>query len=107
MTLQDLMQEAQGLTWQEQLHLATRLLQWAEAQMANHQESPQRYANHALTVAADNALDPSQQYAELLGTLRQIRANGQAKYGTYQGDLLAEARSDRENSFSQFLDSAS
>lgn len=35
MTLQDLMQEAQGLTWQEQLHLATRLLQWAEAQMAS------------------------------------------------------------------------
>lgn len=33
MTLQDLMKEAQNLSWQEQFHLATRLLQWAEAKM--------------------------------------------------------------------------
>lgn len=32
MTLQELMNAAQNLSWQEQLHLATRLLQWAEAQ---------------------------------------------------------------------------
>ena len=33
MTLQDLIQEAQQLTWQEQFQLATRLLQWVEAKM--------------------------------------------------------------------------
>ena len=33
MTLQDLMKEAQSLSWQEQFHLAARLLQWAEAKM--------------------------------------------------------------------------
>jgi hypothetical protein len=33
MTLQDLIQEAQQLTWQEQFQLATRLLQWVEAEM--------------------------------------------------------------------------
>jgi hypothetical protein len=33
MTLQELMQAAQRLSWQEQFHLATRLLQWAEAKM--------------------------------------------------------------------------
>ena len=33
MTLQELMQEAQRLSWQEQFHLAARLLQWAEAKM--------------------------------------------------------------------------
>ncbi len=33
MTLQDLLQEAQHLTWQEQFQLATRLLQWVEANM--------------------------------------------------------------------------
>jgi hypothetical protein len=52
-------------------------------------------------------LNQSQQHAELFRILRQIRADVQAKHGTYQGDLLAEARSDRENSLGQFLDSAS
>lgn len=33
MTLQDLMQEAQRLTWQEQVQLANCLLQWVEANM--------------------------------------------------------------------------
>ena len=33
MTLQELIQEAQRLSWQEQFHLAARLLQWAEAKM--------------------------------------------------------------------------
>lgn len=45
MTLQELIQEAQRLSWQEQLHLATRLLQWAEAKMQTHndvQPLPQR-----------------------------------------------------------------
>jgi hypothetical protein len=35
MTLQEIMQAAQGLSWQDQLHLATRLLQWAEAAVAS------------------------------------------------------------------------
>jgi hypothetical protein len=52
-------------------------------------------------------LDPSPQHVEPLSILRQIRADGQAKYGIYQGNLLAEARLDRENSLSQFLDFAS
>lgn len=52
-------------------------------------------------------LTQPQQHAELFRILRQIRADVQAKHGIYQGDLLAEARSDRENSLSQFLDSAS
>ncbi|MGF1569156.1 MAG: hypothetical protein ACFCVD_13985 [Nodosilinea sp.] len=30
---QELIQEAQHLSWQEQFHLAARLLQWAEAKM--------------------------------------------------------------------------
>ena len=59
MTLQELMQEAQGLTWQEQLHLATRLLQWAEAQMANQQDVPQRHADQALVAAATKASEAS------------------------------------------------
>ncbi|MEM7063286.1 MAG: hypothetical protein AAF572_08980 [Cyanobacteria bacterium P01_B01_bin.77] len=33
MTLQELIKEAQRLSWQEQFHLAARLLQWAEAKM--------------------------------------------------------------------------
>lgn len=33
MTLKDLINAAQHLTWQEQLQLATRLLQWASAKM--------------------------------------------------------------------------
>ncbi|WOB43720.1 hypothetical protein HNI00_11555 [Thermoleptolyngbya oregonensis NK1-22] len=33
MTLQDLLQAAQKLTWQEQIQLATRLLQWVEDKM--------------------------------------------------------------------------
>ncbi len=33
MTLQALIQAAQHLSWQEQFHLAARLLQWAEAKM--------------------------------------------------------------------------
>jgi hypothetical protein len=55
MTLQDLMQEAQGLTWQEQIHLATRLLQWAEAQRASQEEMRQLYADQALVAAAAKA----------------------------------------------------
>jgi hypothetical protein len=39
-------------------------------------------------------LDKSQHHAELFKILRQIRADVQAKHGTYQGDLLAEARSE-------------
>ncbi len=45
MTLQELIQEARRLSWQEQFHLATRLLQWAEANMpdqATVQPSSQR-----------------------------------------------------------------
>ena len=33
MTLQELIREAQRLSWQEQFHLATRLLQWVEAKV--------------------------------------------------------------------------
>jgi hypothetical protein len=33
-------------------------------------------------------LDQSQQHAELFRILRQIRADVQAKHGTYQGNLL-------------------
>jgi hypothetical protein len=36
-------------------------------------------------------LDQSQQHAELFRILRQIRADVQAKHGTCQGELLAEA----------------
>ena len=57
--------------------------------------------------AREAELSPSPQHLELFRLLRQLRANIQAKHGTYQGDLLAEARSDREISLSQFLDSAS
>ncbi|ASC74134.1 hypothetical protein XM38_051090 [Halomicronema hongdechloris C2206] len=39
MTLQELIQEAQRLSWQEQFHLATRLLQWVEAKMPVQFES--------------------------------------------------------------------
>ncbi|HZG40113.1 MAG TPA: hypothetical protein VEZ50_15655 [Nodosilinea sp.] len=34
MTFQELIQEARQLGWQDQLHLAARLLHWAEAKMA-------------------------------------------------------------------------
>jgi hypothetical protein len=33
MTLQEILEAAKNLSWQEQFHLATRLLQWAEDQM--------------------------------------------------------------------------
>jgi hypothetical protein len=33
MTLQELLEAAQQLSWQDQFHLATRLLQWAEPQI--------------------------------------------------------------------------
>ncbi|NJN22869.1 MAG: hypothetical protein HC812_18965 [Leptolyngbya sp. RL_3_1] len=45
MTLQELIQEAQQLHWQEQFRLAARLLQWAEVKMqaqADVPSSPQR-----------------------------------------------------------------
>jgi hypothetical protein len=42
MTLQDLMKEAQSLSWQEQFHLAVRLLQWAEAKMQIQTPPPAR-----------------------------------------------------------------
>lgn len=45
MTLQELVQTAQDLSWQEQFHLATRLLQWAEAKMPEQGE-PQNYADY-------------------------------------------------------------
>jgi len=38
-TLQELIQEARRLSWQEQLHLATQLLQWVEAKKPAHPES--------------------------------------------------------------------
>lgn len=38
MTLQELIQEAQRLSWQEQFHLATRLLQGVEAKMQSQSE---------------------------------------------------------------------
>ncbi|RZM82298.1 hypothetical protein [Leptolyngbya iicbica] len=39
MTLQELIQEARRLSWQEQLHLATQLLQWAEAKIPAQSDS--------------------------------------------------------------------
>lgn len=57
--------------------------------------------------ALEAELSPSQQHAKLFRALRQIRADIQAEHGIYQNDLVAEARSERENSLSQFLDSAS
>lgn len=57
--------------------------------------------------APESELSPSPQHIELFRLLRQLRTNIQAKHGTYQGDLLAEARSDRESCLSQSLDSAS
>ena len=43
MTLRELMEAAQHLNWQDQVHLATRLLQWAETNM-QHQTVVERYA---------------------------------------------------------------
>lgn len=58
MTLQELMQEAQRLSWQEQLHLATRLLQWAEAKMPEQLEQPD-YQDSSLVAAAAQVSEPS------------------------------------------------
>ncbi|MGD1862840.1 MAG: hypothetical protein ACFB0E_23075 [Leptolyngbyaceae cyanobacterium] len=52
MTLQELMQEAQRLSWQEQFHLAARLLQWAEAKMPQPLEPPDSPDSSLVTSAA-------------------------------------------------------
>lgn len=57
MMLQELMQEAQHLSWQEQFHLATRLLQWAEAKMPGHER--QDYQDGALVMAAAQVSEAS------------------------------------------------
>ncbi|MGG6242242.1 hypothetical protein ACQ4N7_26810 [Nodosilinea sp. AN01ver1] len=57
MTLQELMQEAQRLSWQEQFHLATRLLQWAEAKMPGQQQ--EGYQDGALVMAAAQVSEAS------------------------------------------------
>ena len=53
MTLQELMQAAQRLSWQEQFHLATRLLQWAEAKMPEPLEHLD-YSDSLLVTASAN-----------------------------------------------------
>ena len=58
MTLQELMQEAQRLSWQEQFHLATQLLQWAEAKMPGQFE-PFDYQDGSLVTAAAQVSEPS------------------------------------------------
>ena len=58
MTLQELMQAAQRLSWQEQFHLAARLLEWAEAKMTEPLEQPDDQDN-ALVTAASKVAEPS------------------------------------------------
>ena len=59
MTLQELIQEAQHLSWQEQFHLAARLLQWAEAKMPTQGDIGQPYWDQSLVAAAANAAEAS------------------------------------------------
>ena len=59
MTLRKLIQEAQHLSWQEQFHLATRLLQWAEAKMPTQEGNWQPYADRSLVAAAAKAAEAS------------------------------------------------
>ncbi len=59
MTLQELIQEAQRLSWQEQFHLATRLLQWAEAKMTRQEGIGRPYPDQALVTAAAKASESS------------------------------------------------
>lgn len=58
MTLQELMQAAQRLSWQEQFHLAVRLLQWAEAKMPEQLEQSD-YQDNSLVTAAAQVSEPS------------------------------------------------
>ncbi|MBE9140849.1 hypothetical protein IQ254_27235 [Nodosilinea sp. LEGE 07088] len=59
MTLQELIQEAQQLSWQDQLHLATRLLQWAEAKMPMPESRWQPDLDQSLVAAAAKASEAS------------------------------------------------
>ena len=59
MTLQELMQAAQDLSWQEQFHLAARLLQWAEAKMPMPNDGRQDEQDRALVTAASHAAEAS------------------------------------------------
>ena len=52
MTLQELMPEAHRLSWQEQFHLAARLLQWAEAKMPEQLDQPGDSDKSLVTAAA-------------------------------------------------------
>jgi len=58
MTLQELMQEAQRLSWQDQFHLAARLLQWAEAKMPEPLEQSD-YQDSSLVTAAAKVSEPA------------------------------------------------
>ncbi|ASC70943.1 hypothetical protein XM38_018920 [Halomicronema hongdechloris C2206] len=58
MTLQELMQEAQRLSWQEQFHLAARLLQWAEAKMPEPLDQS-TYQDSSLVTAAAKVSEPA------------------------------------------------
>ena len=58
MTLQELMQAAQRLSWQEQFHLAARLLEWAEAKMPEQLEQPDEQ-DSALVAAAAKVAEPA------------------------------------------------
>jgi hypothetical protein len=59
MTLQELIEEAQHLSWQEQFHLAARLLQWAEAKMPIQEDIVQLYSDQSLVAAAAKAAEAS------------------------------------------------
>ncbi len=48
MTIQELIQEAQQLSWQDQLHLATRLLQLAETKITSQAFTPQVLDHHPI-----------------------------------------------------------
>jgi hypothetical protein len=58
MTLQELMQEAQRLSWQEQFHLAARLLQWAEEKIPEPLEQSD-YQDSSLVTAAAKVSKPA------------------------------------------------
>ncbi|MBE9136491.1 toxin-antitoxin system, antitoxin component, Xre family protein [Nodosilinea sp. LEGE 07088] len=59
MTLQELIQEAQHLSWQEQFHLAARLLQWAEVKMSAQEDIGHPYSDQSLVAMAAKAAEAS------------------------------------------------
>jgi hypothetical protein len=99
MTLQELIQEARQLSWQDQLHLATRLLQWAETKITAQALTPQ-VLDHRPIPRLSLATQTELSSYSTGGDFNQAQAavaEAQHRYGLHRfSDSTALIREDRD-----------